>query len=73
MTRNRLRHHVDAKDGQVVIRKVVVSPTVTSPSSISETVNDTPSMTPEEARAMVERARKLREARQRRTTTEPTD
>ena len=45
MARNWLRHHVDAQDGQVVIRKIVVSPTVTSPSSVSETANGR-SMTP---------------------------
>lgn len=66
MTRNWLRHHVDAQDGQVVIRKVVVSPAVTNPSSVSETVNGNRSMTPQQARAMVERAKKVREARQRR-------
>ena len=64
MARNWLRHHVDAQDGQVVIRKVVVSPTVTSPSSISEMANGGGSMTPEQARAIVERAKLLREARQ---------
>jgi len=69
MARNWLRHHVDARDGQVVIRKVVVSPTVTTPSAISEVANGG-SMTPEQAREMVERARKLREERQRRIAAE---
>lgn len=64
MARNWLRHHVDAHDGQVVIRKVVVSPTVTSPSSVSKIANGEEPMTPEQARAIVERAKMLREARQ---------
>lgn len=63
MARNWLRHHVDAQDGQVVIRKVVVSPTVTSPSHIAEMAHGE-SMTPQQARAIVERAKLLREARQ---------
>ncbi|CAN5657278.1 MAG: hypothetical protein H0V47_11050 [Chloroflexia bacterium] len=72
MARNWLRHHVDAHDGQVVIRKVVVSPTVTSPSSIAK-MNDTgDSMTPEQARAIVERAKMLREARQKQRKDEAT-
>ena len=71
MSRNWLRHHVDAQDGQVVIRKVVVAPTVTSPSSIAEVANGKGSMTPQEARAIVERARMLREARQKQRADEP--
>ena len=63
MARNWLRHHVDAQDGQVVIRKIVVSPTVTSPSSVSETANGR-SMTPQQARAIVERTKQMRELRQ---------
>lgn len=64
MARNWLRHHVDAQDGQVIIRKVVVSPTAASPSSISEMANSGRSMTPQQARAIVERAKLLREARE---------
>lgn len=64
MARNWLRHHVDAQDGQVVIRTVVVSPMAASPSSISGMANGGGSMTPEQARAIVERAKLLREARQ---------
>ena len=71
MSRNWLRHHVDAQDGQVVIRKIVVSPTVTSPSSIAEVANGKESMTPQEARAIVERAKRLREARQKQRADEP--
>lgn len=64
MARNWLRHHVDAQDGQVVIRKVVVSPTAASPASISEMTGSGGSMTPQQARAIVERAKMLREARE---------
>jgi hypothetical protein len=63
MSRNWLRHHVDAQDGQIAIRKIVVSPTVASPSNISGVTDGGKSMTPQQARAIVERAKAMREAR----------
>lgn len=63
MARKWLRHQVDAQDEQVISRKVVVSPAVTSPSSISQIANGEQSMTPQQAHAIVERAKVLREAR----------
>lgn len=69
MARNWLRHHVDAQDGQVVIRKIVVSPTVDSPAVLTDSPGDNVSMSPQQARYMVQRAKNLRETRQRRTAT----
>jgi hypothetical protein len=69
MARNWLRHHVDAQDGQVVIRKIVMSPAVDSPAVLTDTPGDNVSMSPQQARYMVQRARTMRETRQRRTGT----
>jgi hypothetical protein len=68
MARNWLRHHVDAQDGQAVIRKIVVSPTAANSVATSDSPNSA-TMTPQQARDMVERAKKLRQARQRRVVT----
>ncbi len=66
MARNWLRHHVDTQDGQAVIRKIVVSPGADSKTVITDTPGDNINMSPQQARYMVQRARNLRESRDRR-------
>ena len=66
MARNWLRHHVDAQDGQAVIRKIVVSPAGESAAVLNDTPGDNVNMSAQQARYMVERARKIRETRERR-------
>ena len=68
MARNWLRHHVDAQDGQAVIRKIVVSPVASAAATYTDTPGDNVTMSPQQARIMVDRARKLRETRGRRAT-----
>lgn len=69
MARNWLRHHIDAQDGQAVIRKIVVAPTAGNTTVLNDSPGDNVNMSPEQARHMVERARTLRENRQRQVNT----
>ena len=68
MARNWLRHHIDAQDGQAVVRKIVVSPAADSAAVLNDTPGDTVNMSAQQARFMVERARQVRENRQRQAT-----
>lgn len=65
MARNWLRHHVDTQDGQAVIRKIVMSPSDEKAAPFTDTPGDNVTMSPGQARYMVQRARNLRETRQR--------
>lgn len=70
MARNWTRHHVETRDGQAVIRKIVVEPRAGSDPVLSDTPGDNVSMSAEQARHMVARARTLREQRPRPTSTD---
>ena len=66
MARNWLRHHVDAQDGQAVIRKIVVSPATQNAADFNDAFRDNVTRSPQQARYVVERARQIRETRERR-------
>lgn len=65
MSRNWLRHHVDTQDGQAVIRKTVVTSSSDRAATMTDTPGDNVKMSPQQARYMVERARRMRAARER--------
>ena len=67
MARNWLRHHIDAQDGQAVVRKIVVSPAADTAAVLNDTPGENINMSAQQARFMVERARQVRETRQRQT------
>lgn len=65
MARNWTRHHVETRDGQAVIRKIVVTPRAGSDAVLNDTPGDNVNMSADQARHMVARARTLREQRPR--------
>ena len=70
MTRNWTRHHIETRDGQAVIRKTVVEPRAASDAVLTDTPGDNVSMSADQARHMVARARTLREQRPRPASTD---